>query len=461
MSRLLPLFGLSFFLYASSLFAQDSPHDEDKEQPLISSSETNSEDIPEQEKVIADPEPDASPKQNPPPSATTGAENPTVHTSETKREEQPTGESNVDASPQSELAKAPPATSRAVEKDWGQDRVLGGHQFPVATFVPLALSSSYLGVRAGIEYHSVPGFATLTTIGPVPTSNRVDLETVNVAESVDFSLRLHDYVALSGDAYGRGRVGANIETLLGTGADYTYGGDIGALVKIVRIGSLQLAVRGQIGLYEGQSAGVLALFQDLSTIATDALSRLLSAPSMDLDTAIAQLNKSFDAATADLLMPFDGIAYGVSLNMALAIGKYIGLQGSLGYSLDTTTFNPAKFDPDLGLSVRLENTEKTIRPSASAAVDFDSSPIGLPIDIIVEYRFTPISVERQNEEGLSTESSIESLIALGVYYSGRTDLQLGVTGYTLLGQAPALGVNGEPSDKPLDVGVQLVFRYFW
>jgi hypothetical protein len=50
---------------------------------------------------------------------------------------------------------------------------------------------------------------------------------------------------------------------------------------------------------------------------------------------------------------------------------------------------------------------------------------------------------------------------LGVYYSGRSDLQLGVTGYVLFGQIPQLGANAKPSGKPLDLGTQFVFRYFW
>ncbi|MBN1652942.1 MAG: hypothetical protein JXA30_04120 [Deltaproteobacteria bacterium] len=447
-------------LHATPLAAQEGPPDDQNEQSSDWSAESSPVPVTEtQGQAIS--APDSTTKQDSSLSEAAAEAEPMMPDSRTVHTVQPSSQTASTPPRQSKPAQAPPPKPSAAEEDWGQYRVLGGHQFPAAIFVPLALSSSYLGVRAGIQYHSVPGFASLPTLGNGQVQQFADLETVNVAENIDFSLRLHDYVAVFGDAYGEGRVGANIATLLGTGADYTYGGDLGALVKIVRIGGFQLAIRGQVGFYAGQSAGVLALFEDLTDIAIDALSRILGTSNFTLNSAIEQLNTSFAAATADLLTPFDGLAYGTSLNVALALGKYIGFQGSLGFLLDTTSYRPTNFDAVLGSPVTFERTERSLRPSVSAAIDFDASPVGLPIDIIVEYRFTPITVERENENGSFTESSIESLIALGIYYSGRTDLQLGVTGYTLLGQAPTLGVNGLPSEEPLDIGAQLVFRYFW
>src|ERR1700753_1581704 len=130
----------------------------------------------------------------------------------------PAGDKSAAAQAGAEGAAAAPLESEA----WGRRRVLDGHRFPIAVFVPTALPSSYLGVRAGLEYHEVPGYAELPSLGTTSTPQQVDLKTINVAETLDFSIRLHDYVALFGDAYGRARVGANTSTLLGTGGDYTY-----------------------------------------------------------------------------------------------------------------------------------------------------------------------------------------------------------------------------------------------
>lgn len=341
---------------------------------------------------------------------------------------------------------------------WGQTRSLGEHNFQLSAFVPSALVDSHLGIRAGVEYHQVPGFAQLPSLvssGP----QAVDLRTVNVAETLDFAVRLHDYFAIYGDGYGKARVGANIATLLGTGADYTYGGDLGLMVKLFRAGSFQLAVRGQAGFYAGQSAGILALFQDLNVIAQDALQKVQRNPVLDLNQAIDQLNTAFRTATSDLLTPFSGFTYGFALNAAQAIGRYVGLQASLGFYVDSATYRPTRYDTSSGGPVTREQTIRTTRPSLGLAIDVDASPAGLPFAMLLEYRATPINVNSDDSEFDTT--SFEHLVALGLFYSGRRDLQLGFTGYTLFGQPPALGANATPSGKPLDLALQLVFRYFW
>ena len=342
---------------------------------------------------------------------------------------------------------------------WGQARALGEHNFQLSSFVPSALVESHIGIRAGVEYHQVPGFAQLPSLvssGP----QAVDLRTINVAETLDFAVRLHDHFAIYGDGYGKARVGANIATLLGTGADYTYGGDLGLLVKLFRAGSFQLSVRGQAGYYAGQSAGILALFQDLSLIAQDAVLKVQRNPVLDLNQAIEQLNSAFRTATSDLLTPFNGFTYGFALNAAQAIGRYFGLQASLGYYVDNATYRPTRFDTTTGGPVTREQTIKTTRPSLGLAIDVDASPAGLPFAMLLEYRATPINVNSQEDTHYDL-TSFEHLVALGVFYSGRRDLQLGFTGYTLFGQTPAIGANATPSGKPLDLALQLVFRYFW
>jgi hypothetical protein len=366
-------------------------------------------------------------------------------------------------------ARTPPPTAAAIRHtvavdpgeggNWGQTRALGEHNFQLSSFVPSALIDSHLGIRAGVEYHQVPGFAQLPSLvssGP----QAVDLRTINVAETLDFAIRLHDHFAIYGDGYGKARVGANTATLLGTGADYTYGGDLGLLVKLFRAGSFQLSVRGQAGYYDGQSAGILALFQDLSMIAQDAVLKVQRNPVLDLNQAIDQLNNAFRTATSDLLTPFSGFSYGFALNAAQAVGRYFGLQASLGYYVDNATYRPTRYDTATGGPVTREQTIKTTRPSLGLAIDVDASPAGLPFAMLLEYRATPINVNSQEDANYDL-TSFEHLVALGLFYSGRRDLQLGFTGYTLFGQPPAIGANAIPSGKPLDLALQLVFRYFW
>ncbi len=455
-TRILVLFLLFLLSQSNTLRAQELFDDEFDEAPI------------EPDETLSQPEADTEPEAPPAgpadetssPTTEPGVSTPAVKSSPDDRVERPPVQAEPAGQKQRVQKDARTRTpSESDEEKWGQHRVLGGHQFPIGAFVPLALTTSYIGVRAGFEYHEVPGFEQLNIFGNPPRI--VSLQTVNVREDIDFALRIHEYIALFGNAYGRGRVGANIETLLGSGAEYTYGGDLGALVKILRVGSFQLALRGQVGFYTGQKAGVLTLYSDLSAIALDAVTRLLNASQLDLNLIINQMNASFAAATADLLTPFDGLVYGVSLNLALALGKYVGFQGVVGFLYDTTTSQPTSFDINTGTSITITTTATMLRPSLSTALDFDANPLGFPMDILVEYRLTPLSVSRDIRQVTISEFTFEHLIALSFFYSGRTDLQLGVTGYTLLGQAPVLNVDGPSSGKPQDFGVQPVLRYFW
>jgi len=341
--------------------------------------------------------------------------------------------------------------------------VLGGHSFLLGTFVPSGLINSHLGIRAGLEYHQVPGYVQLPSLFTT-RPQEVDLQTINVAETLDFAVRLHDHIAVFGDGYGKARVGANINTLLGTGADYTYGGRLGVLVKLFTLASFQASVSGQAGYYTGQSAGIMALFQDLNIIAREAVQQVQANPVIDLDTAVEKLNTAFRTATADLLTPFEGVTYGVSLNLTQAIGRYFGLQASVGYYAESATYRPTRYDIASGGPVMQEHTVSTQRPSFGIAADLDGAPAGLPLAVLVEYRATPSSVtDTQDTEELRElyTSSLEHLVALGLFYSGRTDLQLGVTTYTVYGQLPTLSANAMHSGKPLDLALQLVFRYYW
>jgi hypothetical protein len=182
---------------------------------------------------------------------------------------------------------------------------------------------------------------------------------------------------------------------------------------------------------------------------------------IDLDDAVERLNTAFRTATADLLTPFEGLTYGVSLNVAQAVGRYFGLQASVGYYAESATYRPTRYDTASGGPVMQEHTVSTQRPSFGIAADFDAQPAGLPFAVLLEYRATPTSVTDTQDVSQLDVSSFEHLVALGLFYSGRTDLQLGVTTYSVYGQLPTLNADAKHSGKPLDLALQLVFRYYW
>lgn len=337
---------------------------------------------------------------------------------------------------------------------------MGAHAFPRGSFVPSAVVTSHVGMRAGVAYHRVPGYAQLPSLVSSSSPQQVDLRTINVAETLDFGLRVHDHVAIFGEAYGRARIGANTATLLGDGADYTYGGDLGLLIKLFRVRGFQLSLSGQLGAYTGQSAGIAALFQDLNAIARNTVAKVENDPKFDVNKAVTQLNTAFRTATADLLTPFNGFKYGFALNVAQSLGRYAGLQASFGYVSDSARYRPTHYDETLGGPVEELRTITTTRPAFGLALDVDTSHAGIPIALMLEYRMTPVTIADTDHPEENT-SSLEHLVALGVFYSGRADLQLGVTAYTVVGQPPALNADSIPSGKPLDLALQLVFRYYW
>jgi hypothetical protein len=353
------------------------------------------------------------------------------------------------------------APAKHPEEAFGEHRVLGGHAFPLAAFVTTPFVTSYVSVRGGIEFHNVPGFAKPIALFATGGSERVDLQTLSVTEAVDFEVRLVDWLAVFGSGYGRVRAGVNAPTLLGNGGDYRYGGDAGALLKVLRIGNFQLALRGQLGYYAGQQAGILGLFQDLSAIVNDALARVQEMPTLDLNATLGLINNAFISATTELLTPLFGFRYGGSVNAALAFNRYVGVQAALGAFGDQTTYQPRLYDPTLGTTIAHDQVSTTARALGAVALDFNAAPAAIPFDVLVEYSLSYIHNVTTSPGFSETSDSAEQLVALGIYYSGRPDFQLGVTGYTLLGQVPVIGAGNALSGKPLDVGALLVFHYIW
>jgi hypothetical protein len=342
------------------------------------------------------------------------------------------------------------------------NRALGGHHFPLAVFVPPAQTFSYFGVRAGLEYHRVSGYSRDISFFSSGFS-KATLETVNAAETVDIALRLHDYIALLGSAYGLARVGANEQTLLGSGADYTYGGDVGVLIKVFRVAGFQLAVRGEAGYFAGQQAGIIELFQDIGLIVQTNINELAQTTDIrqvDLPARLNAIENAIRTATSAILTPFRGFEYGGMLNAAQSLGSAMGLQLSLGIFGKAETYDIPVFNPSPASITAVSRDVNKFWPRLAVAFDVDfQSSLGIPLDIIAEYTVTRLTVDTQLDAAVQQRSWTEHVLALGGYYAGALNLQLGVVGYLLLGRNPDETGNGQPSGEPLDVGAQFVFRY--
>ncbi len=341
-------------------------------------------------------------------------------------------------------------------------RKLGDHHFPLAVFVPPALTFNYFGVRAGIEYHSVPGYSRDLSFFGEGNYSPATLKTINAAETVDAALRLHEYLALVGSAYGLARVGANVPTLLGTGADYTYGGDLGVLVKLFRIAGFQMAIRAQAGYYAGQQAGIIELFQDIGGIVQNNINELAATQNIadvDLPGRLDQIENSIRVATTAMLTPFRGFQYGGSLNMAQGLGSAFGLQLSAGLYGKSATYDIPVFDARTSTISTLTRTSDRLWPQLGVAFDAYLGDVFMPLSLVAEWTMSRMSVKSDLPDELLDRHWWEHMFALGVHYAELLDLQLGVTGYITYGRDPLSGANAQAAGKPLDVGGQFVFRF--
>jgi hypothetical protein len=356
------------------------------------------------------------------------------------------------------LAAAEPASAQASPD--AKTRTLGQHRFPVGEFSPTPFTLTTFAMRVGVELYQVPSFAQLVSTSGDASHARVNLSSLLVAEALDFSVRLHDLVAISGAAYGRARVGANRATLLNAGVDYVYGGKLGATLKLLRVRQFQLALQGSFGLSTGQVADIGLLYRDLTKIADDAVSeqqRSMLTP----EQALGRLRSAFSLATADLLTPFNTWSCTGALAIAQALNPYLGLQASLGFEAEGSNFSLAEYDTETNAIQRYQRSVQTLRPNATLALDLDGSPSRIPLDVMLEYELAPTWVNTSVLGSEVAQSSIQQLVALALYYSGRADLQLGITGYLVFGQTPLLGEDSQPSHSPREIAARFVFRYIW
>ena len=88
----------------------------------------------------------------------------------------------------------------------------------------------------------------------------------------------------------------------------------------------------------------------------------------------------------------------------------------------------------------------------------DASPSGVPIAGLAQWFVTREPATQTQTSSL--ESVTEHTFALGVYYSGRRNLQLGVAGSWEVG-LPQITTNLGESNHPDAKSIHLDLRYFW
>jgi hypothetical protein len=151
-----------------------------------------------------------------------------------------------------------------------------------------------------------------------------------------------------------------------------------------------------------------------------------------------------------------------ALSAAQAFSRYAGLQGVLGFLYDRASDTTNDYNPSADVSSKLRATEKRTQTVLGVALDLGAANHGVPLDFVLEYLLLPSRVQREVDPGgSSTRKALMHRLAADLLYSGRSDLQLGVTLYALLAQPRELGVDDRSSGRPRELGASFNFRYVW
>lgn len=333
------------------------------------------------------------------------------------------------------------------------------HRFPFAPFLASSFIVSSFAVHAGIDVRRVPRFPLDATTGAL-VAQRIDLATVRITQGAAGSVRLHRLFALTFAVSGEARIGTNSSSLLGTGADYELGGDAGGLLRLYRGERFQISLRSEGGYHGGQQAGVARFYRSVRAIADRTVTRLLG-PGTDFATERQRIDQALTQAALGLTTASRGFRISNLLTAAWTLSSYAGLQAMLGFSFDRTTNVSNEFQLDSETSFKLSTTSDRRELMAGAAIDLGAASTGVPLDVVAEYELLPLLSRDHDGVGQSSRATVAQRLALGVYYSGRTDLQLGMSAYTLLAQLRELGANAQWSGKAYNFGGLFVFRYIW
>ena len=319
----------------------------------------------------------------------------------------------------------------------GCSRQIGGATFLLPILQQQSFVSTYVGIREGVAVYHVPDLS-IGILGPQ------DVSLAGYQQTLDLGLRLTRWLGLWGEARGTIFTGLTLSSLLVGGGSFVASGEGGLVLRLLHFESsgTQLSLRAGGGYERGRALTLLPL-----------LSAIVDTPGVTLRSILDGNLREF------LLVPIAERSVTGGLYLAQALGgPFLSLQSSASARRAWRTFRP--FDPAVGDRVDLGTT--ATRFDLAVALTADFKPLGVPLGLMGEYLFT---TGRQTEVALARTNLNTHSVALGLYYTGRPNLQLGLGGVTVLDAEPRIGrdVRGNPvmSGRPRLAYGQLILRYIW
>ena len=271
------------------------------------------------------------------------------------------------------------------------------------------------------------------------------METEGLGELLGFSLKLSKMMAVDVAGVMRIQHGPDRPAFLLRGASYQIGGVVGATLRIFRDEQmgLQVSTRPWFSYTSSRNYSVLAFVEGARELG-------------DGDTVDQVLDTS---ATDSFLELTTEMSAGGSLLVAYAWNEALAFQGSLDVAWSSQESDPGQ--SDIGSVV----TTEYLRVAGAGSVEYDFRSQGLPAAFAFEYKMTYGRLA--DNPFPSTSSRVSHRMGLGAYYTGRQDLQLGLTYYALFGLPRLKAIDAMPTDPVRESDPAIVkmlafnLYYFW
>ncbi|GEN12614.1 hypothetical protein SAMN05443572_103453 [Myxococcus fulvus] len=334
-------------------------------------------------------------------------------------------------------AGEPSATEACQEPCGARSRQLAGHTYVFPILQQSAFVTSHVGIREGLALYDIPDV-------PVNDLQPLDVTLTGIQQTLDLSLSITDWLGVAG--YGRATIitGTNADGLLSSGATVDLLGQVGGVVRLLRSerSGTQVSVRANFGYDKGREITLLPL-----------INAIIETPQVTVGDLINGSLGQF------LFVPSEETTANGGVYAAQTLGRMFSLQGSVLAEYAWQKRKP--FDRFVGN--RFEQETHAVRFFFALAAALDLYPTtSVPVAVMGEYLFR---TGRQEEFGRPDRTLKDSSLGLGVYYSGRANLQLGLGAVVVLNGEPQRGYGDEGSQRSsgeptLSYG-QLILRYVW
>jgi len=321
----------------------------------------------------------------------------------------------------------------------GADRVFAGHRFLILGSQRSALIMSSFNFEQSVFGLDIPRFA-------IGSDDKVyDVATEGLGELLGFSLKVSKFMSLDAAAVMRIQHGPDAPSLLFRGAAYQIGGVLGATFQIFsdeEMG-LQVSARPWFAYTSSRNFSALAFVEGATELGVNATS-----------------DQVLTTTAADYYLEVTSeMSGGGSLLMAYTWDEAVAVQASIDAAW-------SEQESDRALSDRGEViTTDYIMAAMAGSIEYDFKSRGLPVAFAAEYKVT---YGRLADNPFPTTSSrVSHRLGTGAYYTGRDDLQLGLTYYALLGLPRLEAIDAVPTDPVRESAPAVVkmvafnLYYFW